>query len=264
MPSLHANWLDKINLSSQFGMVSTSIAALTLWHIWLSRNSTIFAGTSMSWICVRNQVIQGVHDLSISFNPKIQDSYINQLRLNHLSLNQIPVVVQNGTWTNWQVPPYGSLKINTDGSCIDNACAGGGVVRDHTGMIILAFSSFFGIDNNAEAEAKSMHLGLRLCSERGLSISFMELDSLFLVNCFNDLWDPPWAIEYILRDCKNLIPSHASVSHVFREANGLTDRLAAHGHTCQGIFTFERDSLPTTCHAAYQADLLGHPQYRPP
>ncbi|GAV91514.1 RVT_3 domain-containing protein, partial [Cephalotus follicularis] len=140
----------------------------------------------------------------------------------------------------WQVPPYGSLKLNTDGSCIDNACAGGGVVRDHTGMIILAFSSSFGIGNSVEAEAKSMHLGLRICLERGLSISFMELDSLFLVNCFNDLWNPPWAIEYILRDCKNLIPSHASVSHVFREANGLADRLAAHGHTCQGTFTFER------------------------
>ncbi|GAV63429.1 zf-RVT domain-containing protein, partial [Cephalotus follicularis] len=105
MPSLHSNWLDKINLSNQFGMVSTSIAALTLWDIWLSRNSAIFAGTSMSWIYVRNQVIQGVHDLSISFNPKIQDSYINQLRLNHLGFNQIPVVVQNGTWTSWQVPP---------------------------------------------------------------------------------------------------------------------------------------------------------------
>ncbi|GAV91510.1 RVT_3 domain-containing protein [Cephalotus follicularis] len=109
-----------------------------------------------------------------------------------------------------------------------------------------------------------MHLGLRLCTERGLIISSMELDSLFIVNCFNDQWDPPWTIEYILRDCKNLIPPNASISHVYREGNGLADRLAAHGHTCQGIAIFDRDSLPPSCIAAYQADILGQPQYRPP
>ncbi|GAV71657.1 RVT_3 domain-containing protein, partial [Cephalotus follicularis] len=140
----------------------------------------------------------------------------------------------------------------------------GGVVRDHSGEIIMAFSSSFGTGNNAKAEAKAMHLGLRLCTERGLSISFIELDSLLIVNCFNAQWDPPWAIEYILRDCKNLITPTVSISHIYREDNGLADRLAAHGHTCQGIATFDRDSLPSTCFTAYQADLLGQPQYRPP
>ncbi|GAV81909.1 RVT_3 domain-containing protein, partial [Cephalotus follicularis] len=130
-------------------------------------------------------------------------------------------------------PPFGSLKLNTDGSCINNACVGGGVVRDHSGKIILAFSSSFGMGNSAEAEAKAILLGLRLCSERGLPISFMELDSLLIVNCFNDLWDPPWAIEYILRESKNLISSSASISHVFREGNGLANILAAHGHSSQ-------------------------------
>ncbi|GAV89068.1 RVT_3 domain-containing protein, partial [Cephalotus follicularis] len=133
----------------------------------------------------------------------------------------------------WQVPPLGTLKLNTDGSSINNLCAGGRVAQNHIGEIIMAFSSSFGTGNSAEAEAKSMHLGLRLCTERGLSISSMELDSLFIVNCFNDLWDPPWAIEYILRDCKNLISPNVSISHVFREGNGLADKLASHGHSCQ-------------------------------
>ncbi|GAV75621.1 RVT_3 domain-containing protein [Cephalotus follicularis] len=109
-----------------------------------------------------------------------------------------------------------------------------------------------------------MHLGLRLCTERGLSITSVELDSLLIVNCFNDQRDPPWTIEYILRDCKNLLAPNASISHVYREGNGLADRLAAHGHTCQGIAIFDRDSLPPSCFAAYQADLSDQPQYRPP
>ncbi|GAV68417.1 zf-RVT domain-containing protein [Cephalotus follicularis] len=75
MPSLFANWLGKINLSNQFGMVTTAIAALTLWNIWLSRNSARFAGSSMSWISIKNQVITGIHDLSVSFNPKSQGSF---------------------------------------------------------------------------------------------------------------------------------------------------------------------------------------------
>ncbi|GAV67195.1 RVT_3 domain-containing protein, partial [Cephalotus follicularis] len=126
----------------------------------------------------------------------------------------------------WQVPTLGTLKLNTDASSINNLCAEGGVVRNHFGEIIVAFSSSLGTGNSAEAEAKAMHLGLRLCTKRDLSISSMELDSLFIVNCFNDLWDPPWTIEYILRDCKNLISPNVSISHVFRESNGLADRLA--------------------------------------
>ncbi|GAV71400.1 hypothetical protein CFOL_v3_14894 [Cephalotus follicularis] len=66
-----------------------------------------------------------------------------------------------------------------------------------------------------------MHLGLRLCTERGLSITSVELDSLLIVNCFNDQRDPPWTIEYILRDCKNLIPPNASISHATGKAMGL-------------------------------------------
>ncbi|GAV81935.1 RVT_3 domain-containing protein [Cephalotus follicularis] len=218
----------------------------------------------MSWIGVRSQVIQGIQDLSTSFKPKIQGSHLNQLSLNLLNINQIPIPVRHGIWIKLRVPHFGTLKLNTNGSCIDNACAGGGAVRDHTGMLVLAFSSSFGTGNSAEAEAKAMLLGLRLCSERGLSIYFMELDSLFIVNCFNDPWDPPWAIEYILRDNKNLIPYNATISHFFGEGNGLADRLAAHGRTCQGTSIFKRDSLPATCFTTYQTDFLGQPQYRPP
>ncbi|GAV89820.1 RVT_3 domain-containing protein, partial [Cephalotus follicularis] len=130
-------------------------------------------------------------------------------------------------------PPSGSLNLNTDGSCLNNAYAGGGVICDHSRKIILAFSLSFGIGNSAEAKAKSMLLGLFLCSERGLPISFMELDSLLIVNCFNDLWYLPWAIEYILKESKILIPSSASISHVFREGNGLADKLAEHGQSSQ-------------------------------
>ncbi|GAV86744.1 hypothetical protein CFOL_v3_30170 [Cephalotus follicularis] len=133
MPSLLAKWLRKINLSKHFGIVTTSIEALTLWNIWLSRNSTIFARSSMSWICVKNQVIKGIHDLFASFKPKSHGSYLNQLSLNSLNINHIPINVRNGTWTKWQVPALGTLKFNMDGSSINNLCAGGGVVRDHFG-----------------------------------------------------------------------------------------------------------------------------------
>ncbi|GAV87986.1 hypothetical protein CFOL_v3_31410, partial [Cephalotus follicularis] len=126
------------------------------WNIWLSRNSALFAGSSMSWISIKNQVITGIHDLSVSFNPKSQGSFQNQLSLNSLNINQIPIDIRQGTWINWQVPALGTLKLNTDGSSIDNACAGGGVVRDHSGEIILAFSLSFGTGNSAEAEAKAM------------------------------------------------------------------------------------------------------------
>ncbi|GAV85444.1 hypothetical protein CFOL_v3_28880 [Cephalotus follicularis] len=109
----------------------------------------------MSWICVKHQVIRGIQDLFASFNPKSHGFFLNQLSINSLNINQIPIDVQQGTWIKWQVPPLGTLKLYTDGSSINNLCAGGGVVRNHLGEIIIDFSSSFGTSNSVEAEAKS-------------------------------------------------------------------------------------------------------------
>ena len=50
----------------------------------------------------------------------------------------------------WQVPPHPYLKLNTDGSALDNPglAGAGGVLRDHQGRWISGFSARVGLTTN--------------------------------------------------------------------------------------------------------------------
>ncbi|XP_040990896.1 uncharacterized protein LOC121238113 [Juglans microcarpa x Juglans regia] len=58
----------------------------------------------------------------------------------------------------WEKPHSGWVKLNVDGSCKGNPgnCGGGGIIRDHKGVVQGAFSLLFGHGSNNEAELKAM------------------------------------------------------------------------------------------------------------
>nr|GEX45976.1 ribonuclease H domain [Tanacetum cinerariifolium] len=70
----------------------------------------------------------------------------------------IPMVSPNipkGKWIKWAPPHVGILKLNTDGSSGIGMGAGGGIIRDHNGSALFAFSTFYGPGTNTFAEAKA-------------------------------------------------------------------------------------------------------------
>lgn len=57
----------------------------------------------------------------------------------------IPMVSPNipkGKWIKWAPPPFGILKLNTDGSSRNGMAAGGGIIRDYKGSAWLLFLPF--------------------------------------------------------------------------------------------------------------------------
>nr|XP_009606237.1 uncharacterized protein LOC104100666 [Nicotiana tomentosiformis] len=54
----------------------------------------------------------------------------------------------------WDKPELSELKLNTDGCFKDNPgqAGGGGILRDHMGDVVMAFSHYYGICSNNEAE----------------------------------------------------------------------------------------------------------------
>ena len=84
----------------------------------------------------------------------------------------------------WIKPTLGSYKLNTDGSCLQETgkIGGGGILRDHQGSIIFAFTSPFGFGTNNIEELKAAVYGLEWCEQHGYKDIVLEVDSELLSN----------------------------------------------------------------------------------
>ncbi|CAA6673961.1 unnamed protein product [Spirodela intermedia] len=63
--------------------------------------------------------------------------------------------------------PIGHLKLNVDGAARENPrpVGGGGILRDHIGSIIFAFSHYYDVQTNTAVEAMAIHNDFLLCEE---------------------------------------------------------------------------------------------------
>ncbi|XP_043692976.1 uncharacterized protein LOC122643420 [Telopea speciosissima] len=61
------------------------------------------------------------------------------------------------------------MKLNVDGASKGNSgpSGGGGVIRDSSGNVVMAFANFYGHCTNTEAEMRLILDGLQLCASKG-------------------------------------------------------------------------------------------------
>jgi len=79
--------------------------------------------------------------------------------------------------THWIPPPKGTLKLNIDGSFLqDFGCLGaGGVVRNHDGDWIAGFSHYEVGGDVILAELRVIQIGLDFCSKKDMSTLFVRV-----------------------------------------------------------------------------------------
>ncbi|CAI9296479.1 unnamed protein product [Lactuca saligna] len=75
-------------------------------------------------------------------------------------------------WIKWAPPPFGILKLNTDGSLRNGMAASGDIIRDYKGSDLVDFPTFYGPGTNTFAEARAPLFGLMLCYRLGYSKSW--------------------------------------------------------------------------------------------
>ncbi|KAH0701790.1 hypothetical protein KY285_016068 [Solanum tuberosum] len=67
----------------------------------------------------------------------------------------------------WIKPPARTFKLNSDGSCLQGSCGGGGLIRDSFGHTIFAYSINLGPGTSNMAEAAALLYGLKWCADKG-------------------------------------------------------------------------------------------------
>ena len=129
----------------------------------------------------------------------------------------------------WEKPPWGWLKLNSDGLTINNPgkAGGDGLFRDHEGNWVKGYSKGIGHTNSFLAELWALRDDLNVAKEMGVSNLIIELDVLSIVLLMNNEAENIM-MEPLLSDCRILLKQipNKRVLHIFREANQCADALA--------------------------------------
>ncbi|XP_060202439.1 uncharacterized protein LOC132630860 [Lycium barbarum] len=156
------------------------------------------------------------------------------------------------------------MKLNSDGSCIEGQCGGEGLVRDHNGKFIFAYTVNMGTGTSNNAEAAALLYGLEWCANKGFGIVLGETGSLLLAKCIKREQKPPWKISTEVEDIQRVVEVHGfNISHCFREANKPADKLADLSHSTVGIQTFNSFSeLPRHVSGLINLDTWNMPSFK--
>lgn len=142
----------------------------------------------------------------------------------------------------WNKPGLGTYKLNTDGSALQNSgkIGGGGILRDHQGKIVYAFSLPFGFGTNNIAEIKAALYGLEWCDQHGYKRVELEVDSQLLCNWIKNKTNIPWIYEDLIQQIKQITRKieQFQCHHIYREANITADLLSKWSHSLELVQHF--------------------------
>ena len=167
----------------------------------------------------------------------------------------------------WRKPDDGIYKINTDGSALQESgnIGGGGIVRDHQGNLIYAFSLPFGLGTNNIAEIKAALYGLDWCEQHGYKSIELEVDSELLCKWINNTVGIPWRSQQTVQQIQDISRKldYFQCKHVYREANSTADLLAKWCHNLnilQHFYTTQQ--LFGSIRGSYILDKMGIQNFR--
>ena len=167
------DWLDmngRINTNHITGKPPWKIVfPIAIWSIWKSRNGFVFNR--------KNQ------------NPSLASKILKQ------AMEYVYCVASPRGLTRhvvkrvcWEKPPFGWLKLNTDGLADGNpGMAGcGGLLRDDHGNWLAGFARRIGTNTSFVAELWGLRDGLSLCYNLNIPSIIVELDDKAIVDIFQN------------------------------------------------------------------------------
>ncbi|XP_059275498.1 uncharacterized protein LOC132030043 [Lycium ferocissimum] len=136
------------------------IPIATSWEIWRTRCAAKYGNEPINF---NNSVCL----ISFSVLQVIKNQF-NNFQGNHswnkvIYLNSCNINFKKTFTVSWLKPPVNFVKLNSDGSCKEGRCGGGGVIRNHQGHLVHAYTVKAGAGTNNLAEALALLHGIRWC-----------------------------------------------------------------------------------------------------
>ncbi|XP_060211737.1 uncharacterized protein LOC132639298 [Lycium barbarum] len=238
--------------------------SIIIWQIWKSRYKSRFENSRMSYNGIILMINQQLNLVTHNQSPRIPP-FMKWYHFYDLIDKAKPDI--SVTPVKWFPPRDGWLKLNTDGCSKGNPglSGGGGVIRNHQGKLISAFSSPLGCMTNNLSEATALQTGLKWCIDNAIRKIEVESDSLMLIKWIQNFASMPWNLQMVVMDIRTSLESFEDfkIQHCFREANKVADTLANTGLECnQNIWYTDFTQLPRQAKGEFNLDKLGLPSFR--
>ncbi|XP_077242485.1 uncharacterized protein LOC143882999 [Tasmannia lanceolata] len=126
------------------------------------------------------------------------------------------------------MPDHGVHKVNTDASLEGDLASIVGVIRNHAGSFISAFSLNVDAQSIHGLELQAVQKGIMSASRLQLTRIWLESDSLFVVRIIEGKLDCPWKQWPLLAKIWALLTPFEDwkISHIWREGNAVTNFLS--------------------------------------
>ncbi|XP_009766745.1 uncharacterized protein [Nicotiana sylvestris] len=241
--------------------ITKNLPHIICWELWRSRCGNNYEGTrpSMHRTCsnVTSFILQMIKKQFTRLH--IGDNWSSLYAACDAQIQQTSNIT-----VRWLRPPAQIVKLNSDGSCSNEQCGGGGIIRNQEGKFIMAYFIPLGEGTSNYAEAEALLFGLKWCVDKDLKMAIGESDSLLIVKCVKREWKPPWNISKQIKEIQKMIEDHNfNINHCFREANRPADSLATLSHRIEGNMIFNIFSdLPNHIKGLVNMDKWGLPTFR--
>lgn len=166
-------------------------------------------------ICL--QVLRRIQLINLVSNPTWKSSFVQENRLAIMGINRAPIRQKIGLWCKWDKPFSGWFKLNVNGSAINGVITGGGIVRDHNGIFIGRFSTWYGSGSNTLAEFLALNDGLLFFLVLNIAPVLVESDSQVVVTAIHSSTNDNWRLEYPLWECLQLFSSNFEIAHGYHQ-----------------------------------------------
>ncbi|MED6171274.1 hypothetical protein PIB30_117389 [Stylosanthes scabra] len=132
--------------------------------------------------------------------------------------------------TNWEPPPRGWVKLNTDGAVWDskNMAGCGGLIRTYDGSWVAGFTAKLGNCQVFQAELWGMRHGLQMAWDLGVRRIIVETDSAEALDKLNSMELTSQSFNSLVREIHSLKnrPWEILFQHIKREGNQCANWLA--------------------------------------
>lgn len=156
----------------------------------------------------------------------------------------------------WTLPGSRYVKLNFDGSVVNQRAASGFVIRNDLGHPIIVAARGVGQSTINVVECDLvLRDGLRMAASRGFKRIIVERDSKLIIEAVCGSFQSPWRLRTILADIHCLADSFEDISwkHVFHEANFLADVVTSVRHSVDDSHVWDM-TIQLEGHAAFRFD----------
>lgn len=155
-------------------------------------------------------------------------------------------------------PTFNLVKVKTDGSYIPhiNRAGMGGVIRNHKGDLIMAFSVPLHCNSNNQIEAAAANYGAKWYIQNRILNFNLELDSLIISNMIKEEDTTNLKLRRIITYTSQLMKTaEVTISHCYREANQVAYFLAKMASMSgNSTFYYSFQQLPKEVKGVFQLD----------